>query len=147
MDGLLQINLPSFVPAQSIIAPTGTVSVLCHFTAMNCLLDNPGNCESASAEFTFNYNDTPVDVQTISLQLPKLVGSLLITAASLKYMMATYNGLQPSTREGFMPAAIVSAMSLLGSIYFNSLSNSSPDLPLLLLSPDSLQRQRQCMPK
>ncbi|MDP4214486.1 MAG: hypothetical protein Q8926_17890 [Bacteroidota bacterium] len=111
-DGLLQINMPAFVPSQSITAPRETVSVLCHFTAVNCLLDDPAKCGSASTVLTLNYNDQPVNAQTISLQLPTPAGSLLITAVSLKYLVAAGSGLQPSTAKGFMPAAIVSAMCL-----------------------------------
>jgi hypothetical protein len=111
-DGLLQINMPAFVPSQSITAPRETVSVECHFAAVNCLLDDPEKSDSSSTLLTFEYNNNPVAARTISLQLPTAAGSLLITAVSLKYLVATTNGLQPSALKGFMPAAIVSAMSL-----------------------------------
>ena len=111
-EGLLQINMPAFVPSHAIIAPGGTVSVACHFTAVNCMLGDPEKYGSASTVLTFDYNDNPVDAQSISLQLPTPAGSLLITVLSLKYLVATSNGLQPSAAKGFMPAAIVSAKSL-----------------------------------
>ena len=111
-DGLLQINIPTFVPSHAITTPVGTVSVACHLTAVNCLLNDPEKSDVSSTILTFDYNNNPVDAQTISLQLPTPAGSLLITAVSLKYLLATTNGLQPSTGKGFMPAAIVSAMSL-----------------------------------
>ena len=104
--------MPAFVPSHAIIAPGGTVSVACHITAVNCMLGDPEKSGSASTVLTFDYNDNPVDAQSISLQLPTAAGSLLITVLSLKYLVATSNGLQPSAAKGFMPAAIVSAKSL-----------------------------------
>jgi hypothetical protein len=74
-------------------------------------LDNPKESDVSSTVLTFDYNNNPIDAQTISLELPTGAGSLLITAVSLKYLLATANGLQPSTAKGFMPAAIVRAMS------------------------------------
>jgi hypothetical protein len=110
-DGLLQINMPAFVPTQSITAPPGTVSVVCNFTAVGCLPDNPEITGSASQLLTFDYNDNPVGAQTLSLLLPTVPGSLLITAMAVNYLVAG-QGLQPSTRKGFRPAAIVRAMRL-----------------------------------
>ena len=111
-EGLLQINIPSFIPTESIIAPTGTVSVECHLAAVNCLLDHPEIPASASTVVNFDFNDNRIDEQSISLSLPTPSGSLLITVVSLKYVVLTYDGLQASRAKGFMPAAIVSAMSL-----------------------------------
>jgi len=111
-DGLLQINIPGFVPSHAITAPPGTVSVACHLAAVSCLLNDPEKSGFSSTMLTFDYSNNPVEAQTISLQLPTPAGSLLITAVSLKYLLATANGLQPSTGKGFMPAAVVSAMSL-----------------------------------
>jgi hypothetical protein len=112
VEGLVQIHVPAFVPVQSITAPAGTISLECHVAAVNCSMDDPGKSEYSATAFTFSYNDQLVDAQTISLKLPTPPGSLLITVASLKYLVETNNGLQPSRLKGFTPAAIISAMSL-----------------------------------
>jgi hypothetical protein len=112
VEGLVQISIPAFIPDQCVIAPNGTVSVVNRFAAVNCYLDNPEKSTSASTELKFDYNNNLIGAQTISLLLPTPPGSLLVTAVSLKYMIATYQGLQASTAKGFQPAAIVSAMSL-----------------------------------
>ena len=111
-EGLVQMEMPSFIPSKSIYAPGGTASVQCNIIAVNCLIEKPNVVGSNSAQLSFDYNGNSVDAQTISLNLPTPPGSLLVTAVSLKYMIPTTTGLKASTAKGYQPAAIVSAMSL-----------------------------------
>jgi hypothetical protein len=112
VQGLLQIHIPTFIPSKSIIAPAETVSVKFQFAVVNCPLDDPEKASGHSTELNFDFNDQQTDEQTISLELPTQPETVLITVLSLRYLIPTYKGLQPSTAKGFMPTAIVSAMSL-----------------------------------
>jgi hypothetical protein len=111
-DGVVQIDIPAFVPSELIYAPKGTASVVCDIVAVNCLIEKTDVVQSDTEQLSFDYNKNSVDAQSISLNLPTPPGSLLITAVSLKYMIPVYGGVKVSTAKGYQPAAIVSAMSL-----------------------------------
>jgi hypothetical protein len=109
-NNMLQIKIPSFVPAKNIKAPAGTVSVKCNIATGGYHLKNGGETGSFSTSLNFNYNDKPVPAQILSLPTPTPPGSLIVTGVSLEYYFNKNGHLQKSTNKAFMPAGIVKAM-------------------------------------
>jgi hypothetical protein len=109
-DGnVLQIELPEFVPAQSIRAPAGTNSVELRLSAAAC---DPGERELAggdSMQLLFDYNKKPVPAQTLSLKFPMPKGSLVVLGASLQYTLIKNGRPQLNANKAFMPAGMLEA--------------------------------------
>lgn len=111
-EGMLQIKIPGFVPAQNISAPAGTVSVKCHIATAGCNLKNMSATGGYTTTLNFHYNDQPVPEQIISLPTPTPSETLIVTGVSLEYYFNKIGHLQKSTNKAFMPAEIVKAMYL-----------------------------------
>jgi hypothetical protein len=111
-DGMLEMKIPAFVPAENILAPAGTVSVKCHIATGGYGLKNGAATGGFSTSLNFNYNDEPVAEQIISLPTPTPSGSLIVTGVFLEYYFNKNGYLQKSVNKAFMPAGIVKAIYL-----------------------------------
>lgn len=108
----LQIDIPAFIPRQSIIAPAHTESLDFHFTAVHCPLNRPEDALSASTVFNLEYSEQPIDGHRFLLELPTRPESLLVTVLALRYLTPGGKTVQSSIEKGFRPTAIISAMNL-----------------------------------
>ncbi|HXS55090.1 MAG TPA: hypothetical protein VN726_03135 [Hanamia sp.] len=109
-ENMLQIKIPAFVPAKSILAPAGTVSVKCNIASGGCDLKNGRETGGFSTSLNFNYNNEPVPAQIISLPTPTPSKTLIVTGISLEYYFNKNGHLQKSKNKAFMPAGILSAI-------------------------------------
>ena len=108
--GTLELKIPAFVPDKSISAPANTVSVKCNISAAGCNVKNSVATGGYSTSLLFDFNDTLVPEQIISLSLPTAAGSMVVTAISLEYNFVKNGHLRKTVNKAFMPAGIVSAM-------------------------------------
>jgi hypothetical protein len=108
-DNMLQLNIPAFVPIDSIIAPEGTVSV----TLQVCVAPiDLATCMSLREFYTnieIAYTAVSMDPQTIALPVNTQGGALIITACALKYMVNEQEKTVLSRDPAYMPAGIVDA--------------------------------------
>jgi hypothetical protein len=111
-DGMLEMKIPAFMPAENILAPAGTVSVKCHIATGGYGLKNGAATGGFSTSLNFNYNDQPVPEQIISLPTPTPSQTLIVTGVSLEYYFNKNGYLQKSVNKAFMPAGIVKAIYL-----------------------------------
>lgn len=103
---LIEVHIPAFIPTASIAAPAHTEAVLLTVTAASCNLKDGIALESFTSKINIPYNDTLINAQAISLHVPTDAGSLVISAASLRYMLAAE---KQNTNPAFMPASVVDA--------------------------------------
>ena len=104
--GLIEVQLPAFIPNMSITAPAHTISVDCTITVASCLLADGKALGSCTKQLSIDYTGTPIHAQTISMPVPTPAGALVITAAFLQYRLA--NG-QYCSKTAFLPASVIDA--------------------------------------
>jgi hypothetical protein len=108
--GLLQLKIPAFVPAKSISAPAGTVSVKCNIAVAGCNVESGVATGGTSASILYDYNEAVVSEQIISLAVPTPAGSLIATAISFEYNFIKNGYLEKTRNKAFMPSGMVSVM-------------------------------------
>jgi hypothetical protein len=109
--GIVQFKIPAFRPTESIVAPTHTVNVQCRITSGACDLSTcPGDRDIFYKELIFDYNDTLIEEQTISMKLPTAKGTLIVTGISLQYSVSKNGDVQYNTNKAYLPAGIVHAL-------------------------------------
>lgn len=109
-EGGLQLTIPAFVPAISISAPAGTVTVKCNIAATACNVEKGATAGGFSTSLHFDFNEAEVPEQVVSLPLPATTGNLVVTAVSLEYLCVKNGYPQKIVKKAFMPAGVVSAM-------------------------------------
>lgn len=102
----LSITLPAFVPTQSITAPAGTVSVELLFAVAACGLAQQEYRGGVLAQMQIAYTNGLQPAQQLVLALPVTAGSLVVTAAAMRYTLA--DGMVEE-RAAFLPAGVVDA--------------------------------------
>lgn len=100
------IHIPAFVPTAGIAAPTHTVQVECTITVAGWLLADAAATGSDTANLIFPYNNTPVNAQSITMQVASPTGAIVITAVALRYQLA--EGVYCS-KPAFLPASVIDA--------------------------------------
>ncbi|HEY2348179.1 MAG TPA: hypothetical protein VGH64_04140 [Puia sp.] len=103
----LQIDIPAFIPAQSIAAPANTVSIDCMIAAASCEVGNKTFCGKANFSFHFEQNQKEVTAKSILLEIPTPKDSLLIVAASLKYRVQINGRIRQTVDKKFMPSGVI----------------------------------------
>jgi hypothetical protein len=111
-EGGLQLTIPAFVPARSISAPAGTLTVKCNIAATTCTVANGITTSGFCTSLHFDFNEEEVPEQVVSLPMPASAGSLVVTAISLEYNLLKNGYVQQTANKAFMPAGVVSAMYL-----------------------------------
>lgn len=105
-NGLVQVQVPAFVPAQVMRAPAHCAAIEVVFTAAGCLLANAAATGSHTVTLSIPYNEVPVPAQVIHLPVGTPAGALVITAVALRYRLSNGNYAdQPS----FLPASVIGA--------------------------------------
>jgi hypothetical protein len=112
VSGQLQIEIPAFVPKESIKAPSGTVSVLCSFALGVCDKESGTQHGNFSMQQKYEYNTEQTEKQIITINLPTPKSSLVVMAASLEYTIMKEGKLKTNRNKAFMPAGIVDAILL-----------------------------------
>jgi hypothetical protein len=105
-DGQIAVHIPAFVPAKDIIAPAHTTMVVCTIATASCRLKD--GTEKGNFEVTMEipYNEDMINDQTLSFPVDTSNGSLVITAASFRYMLA---GGKLNENISFMPSSVIDA--------------------------------------
>jgi hypothetical protein len=104
-NGLI-VEIPAFVPTQRITAPAGTVTVELLFAVAACGLAQQEYRGGVLAQLELPYTHALRPAQQILLELPLTAGSLVVTAAAMRYTLA--DGV-PENRAAFLPAGVVDA--------------------------------------
>lgn len=102
----IQIQLPAFIPTAAITAPAHTVMVELIFTVAACGLMDAEARGTAAHRLAIPYNHTEVAAQTLLFPVSTAAGSLLLTAAALRYTLANA---ETDNRAAFLPASVVEA--------------------------------------
>ncbi len=105
-NGLVQVQVPAFVPAQLMSAPAYCVAIEVLFTAAGCLLDNAAATGSHTVKLTIPYNNVPLPAQVIDLPVGTPAGALVITVVALRYRLS--NGTY-ADQPAFLPASVIGA--------------------------------------
>lgn len=100
------INIPAFVPTESIAAPAHTVQVECTITVAGCLLADAAATSSDTATIIFPYNNSPVNAQVIILHAASSTRAIMITAVALRYRLADEGY---CSKPAFLPASVINA--------------------------------------
>jgi hypothetical protein len=108
--GLLELNIPAFVPVKAISAPAGTVSVKCNIAVAGCNVETGVATGGISTTLFYDYHKAEEPEKVVSLPVPTSAGSLVFTAISLEYNFIKNGHLEKTKNKAFMPAGIVSAM-------------------------------------
>jgi hypothetical protein len=109
VSGGVELVIPAFVPTTSMKAPKGTSSVICKIASGVCSLSDDTDLGSFSTEFKFDYNDKPIDTQTISINLSTPRKSLVVTAVFIEYLITKKRHTAVNKNTEFMPSEIVDA--------------------------------------
>jgi hypothetical protein len=109
--GMAQLQVPAFVPVETIKAPANTKHIQVCISAVALRLDSYSSFGTESLTIDLAYNDTAQPARSIALQLQTEPGNILIAAIQLRYGteragQVTY--LKPDK----LPAAIVGAVYL-----------------------------------
>ncbi|HEY1870263.1 MAG TPA: hypothetical protein VGG71_04350 [Chitinophagaceae bacterium] len=103
----LQVDIPAFIPVQSIAAPAGTVSIDCMIAAAACEVGSKTFCGNAKFSFRFEHDQKEIPAKSILLEIPTPKDSLLIVAASLKYLVQINGKIKQTINKKFMPSGVV----------------------------------------
>jgi hypothetical protein len=109
-EGKLQLTIPAFVPARSLSAPAGTLTVKCNIAATACNVEKGAIAGGFSTSLHFDFNDKEVPEQIVSMPLATSPKNLVVTAVSLEYFSVKSGYPQKIVKKAFMPAGVVSAM-------------------------------------
>jgi hypothetical protein len=106
---LIEVHIPAFRPDDAITTPANTTTVEFVVTAAACSLKDGLSSGSFTAKLNIPYNHKLTGAQILSLQVPTDKGTVVITAASLSYILA---GQKKSISRRFMPASVIDARYL-----------------------------------
>ncbi len=109
-DGLLQLHLPAFIPANSFAAPAQTNSINCIITTASCALQSGEENGSLTRQFMIPYSTTEIPEQIIKLPIAMPRGSLIIVAVALQYNIGKNGNYKPAAIRAFMPSGIIASM-------------------------------------
>ncbi len=112
VSGQLQIEIPAFIPTESIVAPSFTVSVICKIAVGVCDAEFGTPLGKFSTLLNLDYNGKPREKQIIPIDLPATKSSLVVTGASLEYKIMKEGRLKNNLNRAYMPAGIVDAILL-----------------------------------
>ena len=105
-DGMLRLQIPSFVPDLKLGAPPGTTEVHCSITAASWNWLQPNLQNSAGHRLLIPFNGSLFPAQDIPLAVPASRGCLLVTAVSLEFIKR--NG-ERDNRVRYLPCNVVDA--------------------------------------
>jgi sensor c-di-GMP phosphodiesterase-like protein len=102
------VQLPAFIPATQIAAPSNTVNVECTIAAasVSVLMAENENAGSDHFSMLIPHDREMMPAQSISLALPAKPGCLVVVAASMKYHLVTK---KTDTRLSFLPSSVIGA--------------------------------------
>lgn len=109
-NGLLQLHLPTFIPAKSIDAPASTSNVTFTITAASCALANGEENGCFTRQFTVPYTTAEIPEQIIKLPLSMPQGSLVIVAVALQYGSDINKDLKSHNNISFMSSGVIASM-------------------------------------
>ena len=109
-SGELQIEIPAFIPRQSIVAPASTVSVTCTLAVGSCDPVGGTNHGSFSTKLNYEYNNTEADQRTIPIEISVPESSLVLAGVSIEYMIQSEGRVKRNKNKAYMPAGIVEAV-------------------------------------
>jgi hypothetical protein len=109
-DGPILLKIPSFIPNESIKAPTGTVAITCKLSVAICDAGRGAPLGRHNTVLEINYDNLPVAEQTITVNLPTPKESLIVIGMSLEYHIARNGYTTVNTLKTYMPSGIVYAM-------------------------------------
>jgi hypothetical protein len=108
--GSLQIDIPAFTPTLSIASPAGTISVICMIAAAGCGVNSKTFTGSAKMSFSVDQKQKEIPAQSILLEIPTPKDSILIVAASLKYMVSVNGKIKQTVNKKFMPSGVLGVL-------------------------------------
>jgi len=108
-DNMLQLQVPAFVPTESIIAPEGTESVTLEVCAAPIDLDRCMASREFSTSIEIPYTAERMAAQTIDLPVSTKRGTLIITVCALKYRLTEHGEKLVSKNPAYMPGGVVDA--------------------------------------
>jgi hypothetical protein len=109
-EGIFELSIPAFIPAKSISAPAGTVSVTCNIAIAGFTRATGIAAGGFSTSLHFDHNEIEVPAQVVALPIPRSGGSVIVTAASFEYNTIK-NGIPGKMKnKAFMPSDIISAV-------------------------------------
>ena len=108
---LVNIRVPSFVPARSIHTPWHTHTVVCKIATSVCYRKTGAAIGSAVTEFTFPYNKVKVPAQLIPMILPSPKMSILVTGLSLEFQKIRKYAMTREEEDEYFHSSIIHAMA------------------------------------
>ncbi len=110
-NGLMQVQIPAFIPVEAMTAPPDTVSVTVWVAAaaVNPATAVPGS--SFTTQLEIQYSGTVTVPYLVNLPVQTDPGMLVLTAAALQYQVSKKGNVNtiPSDDPAYLPAAVVEA--------------------------------------
>jgi hypothetical protein len=103
---VITLQIPAYIPTQTISAPAHTVAVTCTITVAGCMLMDAAPTGSHSTTIEIPYTGSLIPAQIIEWPLPAPAGAVIITAVALRYRLA--DG-QYCSSPAFLPASVIDA--------------------------------------
>jgi hypothetical protein len=110
ITGILQLQIPAFIPKEKIAAPAWTKYIDCTIVAASCTLKNSLTNGNSIHAFSIPFNDTKMPAQNIQLPVAMPAGSLVVVAVSLTYFVSKKGKQVPTENSAFMPSGVVAAI-------------------------------------
>jgi hypothetical protein len=110
VPGQLQIEIPAFIPTESIVAPSRTNSVLCKIALGICDREFGTQLGNFSTQMTIDYNGKQREKQIIPIELPTPKSSLVVMGVSLEYAIMKEGKPKNNLNKAYKPSGIVEAI-------------------------------------
>ena len=109
-QGELLLNIPAFIPANTIYAPSWAQTIECRIGAASCNLSDGSLRGRFSKSIQFPRDKQEVGAQQIPLPVPVATDNIVLIAVSMVYRIIK-NGMElENTKPEFRPADVISAM-------------------------------------
>ena len=108
--GKLLLQVPAYIPTQTITAPAYTVTMLYRVTVLICRMDKPAITQQWSTAIAIPYTSQEQPAQEILLNVAPAAGCLTVVAAALEYRTSKAGKSRKATAMRWLPAAVLTAM-------------------------------------
>ncbi len=109
-NNLLQLEIPAFVPTDTIWAPDNTQSIECIISIASCTLKNGAPNGHVIFPMSIPYNSGELSSYQKDIPISTPEGSLVIAAASINYIVSERGIALEKSEPELLPSGVISSM-------------------------------------
>jgi hypothetical protein len=106
-ENIIELTIPSFNPANDIVAPLRAESFTFKIMAVTCRMSDGAKTGGCITELVIPYNDTQIPLQKINLPITTEKGDLVVIALAVEYTVLKEADIQIVHNQRWMPAGII----------------------------------------